>query len=91
MRQHAPLRNGPVRTGLRDLRRPASRAGTHGSPADHEAGGVVSKRTLPPPTPATVYELTEAARALAPLLRELRTWGARYGPAPQPRDAVRSP
>lgn len=52
--------------------------------------GVVDKRTLPPPTPVTVYELTEAGRALAPLLRELRTWGGRYGPPPQPGDAVRS-
>jgi DNA-binding HxlR family transcriptional regulator len=50
--------------------------------------GVVEKRTLPRPTPAAVYELTEAGRALAPVLRELRAWGKRYGPAPQPGDAV---
>ena len=51
--------------------------------------GVVEKRTLPRPTPVTVYELTDAGRALAPVLRELRGWGRRYGPAPQPGDAVR--
>ena len=50
--------------------------------------GVVEKRTLPRPTPVAVYELTEPGRALAPVLRELRAWGARYGPAPQPGDAV---
>jgi DNA-binding HxlR family transcriptional regulator len=58
--------------------------------ADLQDHGVVDKRTLPPPTPVTVYELTDAGRALAPLLRELRIWGARYGPPPQPGDAVRS-
>ena len=51
--------------------------------------GVVERHTLPRPTPVTVYELTEAGRALAPVLRELRAWGARFGPAPQPGDAVR--
>jgi DNA-binding HxlR family transcriptional regulator len=50
--------------------------------------GVVEKRTLPRPTPVAVYELTEAGRALAPVLRELRTWGERYGPAPRPADVV---
>jgi DNA-binding HxlR family transcriptional regulator len=50
--------------------------------------GVVERRTLPRPTPVAVYELTEAGRALAPVLRELRAWGARFGPAPQPGDAV---
>jgi DNA-binding HxlR family transcriptional regulator len=50
--------------------------------------GVVEKRTLPRPTPVAVYELTEAGRALAPVLRELRAWGERFGPAPQPDDAV---
>ena len=41
--------------------------------------GVVEKRTLPRPTPVAVYELTDAGRALAPVLRELRAWGARSG------------
>ena len=50
--------------------------------------GVVEKRTLPRPTPVAVYELTDAGRALAPVLRELRAWGARFGPAPRRGDAV---
>ena len=50
--------------------------------------GVVERHTLPRPTPVAVYELTDAGRALAPVLRELRAWGARFGPAPQPGDAV---
>ena len=52
--------------------------------------GVVEKRTLPRPAPVVVYELTEAGRALAPLMRELRAWGERYGPSPQAGDAVRA-
>ena len=50
--------------------------------------GVVEKRTLPRPTPVAVYELTDAGRALAPVLRELRAWGARFGPPPRRGDAV---
>jgi DNA-binding HxlR family transcriptional regulator len=52
--------------------------------------GVVTKRALPRPTPVVVYELTEAGQALAPVLRELRSWGERYGPPPQPGDAARA-
>ena len=50
--------------------------------------GVVERHTLGRPTPVAVYELTDAGRALAPVLRELRAWGARYGPPPRPGDAV---
>ena len=50
--------------------------------------GVVEKRTLPRPTPVAVYELTDAGRARAPVLRELRAWGARFGPEPRRGDAV---
>lgn len=50
--------------------------------------GVVERHTLPRPTPVAVYELTDAGRSLAPVLRELRAWGARFGPAPRPGDAV---
>ena len=57
--------------------------------AELQAKGVVAKRTLPPPTPVAVYELTEAGEALAPVIRELRAWGARYAPAPRSGDAVR--
>jgi DNA-binding HxlR family transcriptional regulator len=57
--------------------------------ADLQDHGVVTKRTLPPPTPAAVYELTEAGEALAPVLAELRAWGNRFGRKPKAGDAVR--
>jgi DNA-binding HxlR family transcriptional regulator len=44
---------------------------------DLEACGIVTKRTLPPPTPARVYELTDYGRELKPTIRELALWGAR--------------
>lgn len=56
---------------------------------DLQAAGVVTRRSLPPPTVVAVYELTEAGRALGPALATLREWGARYGPAPSADDAAR--
>src|SRR5437764_1272015 len=56
---------------------------------DLQEHGVISKRTLPPPTPVAVYELTEAGRALAPVIGELRAWGERFAPAPKAGDAIR--
>jgi DNA-binding HxlR family transcriptional regulator len=48
-----------------------------------ESGGVVAKRRLPPPTPATVYELTPSGRRLHRVLHELARWGAlSLGPPP---------
>jgi DNA-binding HxlR family transcriptional regulator len=44
---------------------------------DLEAGGVVTKRTLPPPAASKVYELTDYGRDLRPVVRELALWGAR--------------
>ena len=44
---------------------------------DLEAGGIVAKRTLPPPAASRVYDLTEYGQALKPVLRELGLWGAR--------------
>jgi len=44
---------------------------------DLESGGVLTKRTLPPPAASRVYELTEYGQALKPALRELGLWGAR--------------
>jgi len=51
--------------------------------------GVVTRRDLPPPAPASVYELSDAGRAFQPVLRELRRWGAEYGSAPRRDDAIR--
>ena len=47
---------------------------------DLQAAGVITRRTLPAPTDVTVYELTDAGRALQPALKELLDWGLRYGP-----------
>ena len=55
---------------------------------DLQAAGVVTRRTLPAPTDVTVYELTDAGRALQPALKELLDWGLRYGPEPSPGDAA---
>jgi DNA-binding HxlR family transcriptional regulator len=55
---------------------------------DLQAAGVVARRTLPAPTDVTVYELTDAGRALQPALKELLDWGLRYGPEPSPGDAA---
>jgi len=37
--------------------------------------GVIDRREVPPPTPATVYELTARGQALKPVIRELARWG----------------
>jgi DNA-binding HxlR family transcriptional regulator len=57
--------------------------------SDLESCGVIGKHTLPRPTPVVVYELTDAGRALAPVLRELRAWGDRFAPASDPDDVAR--
>jgi DNA-binding HxlR family transcriptional regulator len=44
---------------------------------DLEAGGILTKTTLPPPYAAKVYELTDYGRALKSVIRELAIWGAR--------------
>ena len=44
---------------------------------DLEAGGIVTRRKLPPPAASRVYDLTEYGRALRPAIRELGLWGAR--------------
>lgn len=49
-----------------------------------EAGGIVSKRRLPPPAASQVYELTEYGAQLKPVLHELAHWGARSLGPPGP-------
>ena len=54
---------------------------------DLEAGGVVTKRTLPPPAASRVYELTDYGRELKGAIRELAMWGARsLGPPSDPAE-----
>lgn len=42
---------------------------------DLQGAGVLDRREVPPPTPATVYQLTERGVALRPVIRELSLWG----------------
>ena len=58
--------------------------------ADLQAAELVSKRALPPPTAVTVYELTEAGRALASSIRALSEWGEQHA-APATEDQVVRP
>jgi DNA-binding HxlR family transcriptional regulator len=51
-----------------------------------EEVGVVGRRTLPPPAPAKVYELTPAGLALEPVLIALGRWGG--GNAAPPADGI---
>ena len=55
---------------------------------DLQANGIISKRSLPPPTAVTVYELTEAGHALRPAMTELRAWGRRHAPPPAQTDVL---
>jgi len=43
-----------------------------------EDRGVIVRRELPPPTPATLYELGEHGRGMLPAMLELARWGARF-------------
>jgi DNA-binding HxlR family transcriptional regulator len=47
-----------------------------------EEAGVVTRRKLPPPAGARVYELTEWGRELEPVIDALGRWGARAPLAP---------
>ncbi len=53
-----------------------------------ERRGLVARRELPPPTPATLYELTASGRALLPVIIELARWGSRFLGAPEPGDHI---
>jgi DNA-binding HxlR family transcriptional regulator len=44
-----------------------------------QSAGLVAKRALPAPTAVTVYELTDAGRALRPTVRALSEWGEQHG------------
>jgi DNA-binding HxlR family transcriptional regulator len=55
---------------------------------DLEAGGIVTKRKLPPPAASRVYELTDYGRDLRKVIRELALWGARTLGPPTEEDEL---
>ncbi|MEU9206060.1 helix-turn-helix domain-containing protein [Streptomyces sp. NPDC048332] len=57
---------------------------------DMEHGGLVTRRRLPPPAAATVYELTGRGHGLLPVLAALAEWGAPALAERRPTDAVRA-
>ncbi|MET9930640.1 MULTISPECIES: helix-turn-helix domain-containing protein [unclassified Streptomyces] len=57
---------------------------------DMEGAELVTRRRLPPPASASVYELTPRGRDLLPVLRALAAWGAPDLGEPRPTDAVRA-
>ncbi|MDN0200726.1 winged helix-turn-helix transcriptional regulator [Streptomyces sp. S.PNR 29] len=57
---------------------------------DMERDGLTTRRRLPPPGAAYVYQLTERGRELLPVLRALGAWGAAELGERRPTDAVRA-
>ncbi|MGW8727018.1 winged helix-turn-helix transcriptional regulator [Streptomyces sp. NPDC055808] len=57
---------------------------------DMEAQGLATRRKLPPPAAATVYELTPRGAGLLPVLTALTEWGAPDLAERRPTDAVRA-
>jgi DNA-binding HxlR family transcriptional regulator len=55
-----------------------------------ERNSVVSKRGLPPPAPAQVYELTAHGRELVPIMLALGRWGASTMGQRAPGQAIRA-
>jgi DNA-binding HxlR family transcriptional regulator len=51
-----------------------------------EQHGVVRKRTLPPPSSATVYELTDVGKGLIPVVISLARWGMGFMDEPRPEE-----
>lgn len=51
-----------------------------------EARGIAMRRELPPPAPATLYELTPLGSELEPLMLQLVRFGVRMLDAPRPED-----
>jgi DNA-binding HxlR family transcriptional regulator len=66
-----PKRYTDLRQGLRGLATDLLAARLR----DLQQAGVIDRREVPPPTPATVYELTERGAALQPAILELARWG----------------
>ncbi|WP_020119038.1 winged helix-turn-helix transcriptional regulator [Streptomyces canus] len=57
---------------------------------DMERDGLATRRRLPPPSAAYVYELTPRGRELLPVLQALGTWGGPELTERRPTDAVRA-
>ncbi|MET9474087.1 winged helix-turn-helix transcriptional regulator [Streptomyces sp. NPDC002917] len=57
---------------------------------DMEQSGLATRRRLPPPAAASVYELTERGHGLLPVLAALAEWGAPAFGERRPTDAVRA-
>lgn len=57
---------------------------------DMERENLTTRRRLPPPSAAYVYELTQRGRELLPVLQALATWGAPALQERGPTDAVRA-
>ncbi|MET9481255.1 helix-turn-helix domain-containing protein [Streptomyces sp. NPDC006638] len=57
---------------------------------DMERDELATRRKLPPPSAAVVYELTERGRGLLPVLTALARWGAPALEERRPTDAVRA-
>ncbi|MFJ2606910.1 winged helix-turn-helix transcriptional regulator [Streptomyces sp. NPDC091279] len=57
---------------------------------DMERDGLVSRRRLPPPGAASVYELTGRGRELLPVLQALSGWGRAELGERRPTDALRA-
>ncbi|MEV8017944.1 helix-turn-helix domain-containing protein [Streptomyces sp. NPDC086554] len=57
---------------------------------DMEREGLTTRRRIPPPSAAYVYELTDRGRELLPVLQALGTWGAPVLQERRPTDAVRA-
>lgn len=57
---------------------------------DMERDGLTTRRRLPPPGAAYVYELTGRGRELLPVLQALDAWGAPELAERRPTDAVRA-
>ncbi|WP_210571780.1 winged helix-turn-helix transcriptional regulator [Streptomyces sp. GESEQ-4] len=57
---------------------------------DMERDGLTTRRRLPPPGAAYVYELTGRGRELLPVLQALGTWGQAELGERRPTDAVRA-
>jgi DNA-binding HxlR family transcriptional regulator len=54
-----------------------------------ERDGVVTRRLLPPPAPAQIYELTELGRELVPIMLALGRWGAGTMGERSPNQSIR--